>query len=74
MQPTTVGNDLFGEAGREAFLPLDSSYGKGVLADAFAGAMPQVHVYIGGKPIRDEVKVVLKQTARTVSAGRKWAS
>ena len=68
MQPILAGNQLFGEAGREAVIPLDNQTGRNALAQA----MPEIHVYIGGKPIRDEVQVVLKGTARTVKAGRKW--
>jgi len=75
--PTTIGDRLFGEAGREAVLPLDSSFGRDVLAQAVSKALGGGDIYLTldlGEGITQRLKVENKKTARTMTAGRKWAT
>ena len=76
--PTLLGRDLFGEAGREAVVPLDSEYGKRTLAEALReagiGGKPEIRVYVGNEPVDARVEYAMKRTAQTIRSGRKWAT
>jgi len=74
--PTLVGNDLFGEAGKEAVVPLESASGRSALARAVTEALggTEFNFYLDGKLIDARVEARDKRTARTMTAGRKWAT
>jgi TP901 family phage tail tape measure protein len=77
--PTLVGNDLFGEAGREAVVPLDTPYGHRMLAQALRDAGVgggDTYVEIDGRVLTERVDYRVRRwergIARQLDSGDKW--